>query len=109
MIEPLGNVIGPLVVYLIKRNDDPFVAEQGKESLNFQIMVTIIGIIVFLCYMGSIFAMIVGPRNAWPPPLFVIPLFRALLVFNVAFVALAAVRSYNGGHFRYPLSIRFLR
>ena len=34
---PLGNVIGPLIIYLIKKDEYGFVAEQGKEVLNFQI------------------------------------------------------------------------
>jgi uncharacterized protein len=106
---PFGNVFGPLIVYLIKKDQDPFVAEQGKESLNFQLTVTLMGIIVFICYMASFFAMFLGPRNAWPLPIVVIPLFLALLIFNVACVAFAAVRSYNGEHFRYPLIIHFLR
>ena len=32
---PLGNVIGPLVVWLIQKDKSPFVDEQGKEVLNF--------------------------------------------------------------------------
>ena len=106
---PFGNVLGPLAVYLIQKDLDPFVEEQGKESINFQITVTIIGIIVLLCYIASFFAVILGTHNAWPWPLLVIPCFFALVVFNVACVAVAAVRSYHGDHFRYPLSIRFLR
>ncbi|MEW6113824.1 MAG: DUF4870 domain-containing protein, partial [Thermodesulfobacteriota bacterium] len=36
-----GHILGPLVVWLFKKNDDPFIDEQGKESLNFQISMTI--------------------------------------------------------------------
>ena len=38
---PLGNILGPLIIWLIKRDEDPFVDLCGKESLNFQISMTI--------------------------------------------------------------------
>ena len=38
---PLGNILGPLIVWLIKRDEDSFVDLCGKESLNFQISMTI--------------------------------------------------------------------
>ena len=40
-VIPFGNIIGPLVVWLMRRDDMPFAAEQAKESLNFQITLTI--------------------------------------------------------------------
>lgn len=39
---PFGNIIGPLIVWLIKKEEMPFVADQGKESLNFQITMAIL-------------------------------------------------------------------
>jgi uncharacterized protein len=38
---PFGNIVGPLIIRLLKKNVYPFVNEQGKESLNFQISMTI--------------------------------------------------------------------
>lgn len=38
---PFGNIVGPLIIWLLKKNVYPFVNEQGKESLNFQISMTI--------------------------------------------------------------------
>jgi uncharacterized Tic20 family protein len=106
---PFGNLLGPLIVYLIKKDQDPFIAEQGKESLNFQITVTIIGVLLLLGYIASFLVTIFGTKNAWPWPLIVIPWFVLLAFFDVVYIAYAAARSYNGEHFRYPLSIRFLR
>src|SRR5690242_19907337 len=42
---PFGHIIGPLVLWLIKKDDSPFVDDQGKESLNFQITMTIAGVV----------------------------------------------------------------
>jgi uncharacterized protein len=106
---PFGNILAPLIIYLFKKDQDPFIAEHGKESLNFQITVTIAGIALLLAYVTTFFVTIIGTRNAWPWPLIVIACLVLLLVFDVVNVAVAAVRSYNGDHARYPLSIRFLR
>ena len=44
----IGNVIGPLVVWQFKREDDPFIDSQGKEALNFQLTVTLLHMICWL-------------------------------------------------------------
>jgi len=45
---PFGHIIGPVMVWLIKRNDYPFVDECGREALNFNISMTIYGIVAGL-------------------------------------------------------------
>src|SRR5271154_6446814 len=47
-IIPFGSVIGPLVIWQIKKNEMPFVDDQGKEALNFQITVAIAAIVCFI-------------------------------------------------------------
>src|ERR1017187_1181657 len=103
---PFGNVIGPLVIYLVKKDEDPFIADQAKESVNFQITFSIVGIVLALCYVAGIVAMIASDRKT-PWFLFVPPLWLALGIFDLACVAWASVRAYHGERFRYPLSIRF--
>ena len=44
LVPMIGNVLGPLIVWQLKKDMDPFVDEQGKEALNFQIAVTIAGL-----------------------------------------------------------------
>ena len=90
---PFGNILGPLVIWLIKKNEIPFVDEQGKESLNFQITVAIaIAICIPLCFIViGIFLMI------------------AVGIASLVFVIIAAVKSNSGEHYRYPISIRFIK
>jgi len=90
---PLGNLIGPLVVWLLKRNEIPFVEEQGKEALNFQISMTIYGAVSAILIL-----VVIG-----------IPLLVALIVFDLVMIIVAAVKANNGQHFRYPITIRFLK
>jgi uncharacterized Tic20 family protein len=88
-----GHLIGPLVVWLIKRNDYPLVDEQGKESLNFQLSMTIYGIVsAFLCLI------LIGYL-----------LLPILAVVDLILVIKASIRVSNGEEYRYPFTIRFLK
>lgn len=90
---PFGHLIGPLVVWLLKKNDHPFVDEQGKEALNFQISMTIYALVsaLFVFVVVGIFFLIV------------------LAIVDLILVIVASVKISNGQHYRYPLTIRFLK
>ena len=90
---PFGHIIGPLVVWLIKKDELPFVDDQGKESLNFQISMTIYTIVAF-----ALVIVLIG--------LLLVP---ALLVANIVFVILASVKANTGEPYRYPCTIRFIK
>ena len=87
-----GHLLGPLVVWLIKRADSPEIDAAGKESLNFQISMLIYDIIAFiLCFV------LIG-----------IPILIALWVLNTVFVIIASVKTSQGEFYRYPLTIRLI-
>ena len=76
---PFGNILGPLIIWLIKKDEYPFVDDQGKEALNFQISMTVYLIVsVLLCFVlvGFILLPIVAPMTSqsntvaarMPPP-----------------------------------------
>ncbi len=93
-IVPLfGGAIGALIIWQIKKDDFPFVNEQGKESLNFQISILIYaivsGLLMFVC-IGAF-------------------LLRAVIIFDIVFLIIAAIKANNGFHYRYPLCIRFIK
>lgn len=91
-IVPFGNLIGPLVVWQIKKGQSPFVEEQAKESLNFQLTTTLLVLVCIpLCLV------LIG-----------IPLLLALVVFELVVVITAAIRANEGQSYRYPLCIRFI-
>lgn len=90
---PFGHIIGPLVVWLIKKAEYAVVEEQGKEALNFQISMTIYGIVA----VPLVFVLI-G-----------IPLLIGLIVANLVLIIIAAVKASNGESFRYPCTIRFIK
>lgn len=91
LFTPLGFILGPLIIWLLKRRDDPEIDRHGKEAVNFQISMVIYGLAV--------------TPLAWL--LIGIPLLVLLAVFDFIMIIVAAVRCKNGQAVRYPLSIRF--
>lgn len=91
---PFANIIGPLIIWLIKKDDYTFVNDQGKEALNFQISIAIYVLVslVTLCF----------------PPLFAL-IALALMVVNVVFIIIASIESNKGTAYRYPLSLRLVK
>jgi uncharacterized Tic20 family protein len=87
-----GHMLGPLIVWLIKRDLSPEVDANGKESLNFQISMLIYDIIA-----GILCLVLIG-----------IPILIALWILNTVFVIIASVKTSEGKFYRYPFTIRFL-
>lgn len=91
-VVPLGNIWGPLVVWLIKREQDPEVDAHGKESLNFQISITI-----YMVVSAILVLVLVG-----------ILLLIGFTIFWFVVVIVASIRANAGEFYRYPLTIRFI-
>ena len=88
-----GHIVGPLVVWLLKREVHPFIDDQGKESLNFQISVSLYTLVLLpsLC-------IVIG-----------FPLLIALGIADVILVIVAAIKASSGQTFRYPLCLRLVK
>lgn len=121
---PFGSIIAPLMVYLLKKDDDQFIALHAKESLNFHLSLLLYAVLAFIGWFTAFFAVLAGivahgqPPSTEAPPLWFVPLLfplAPLLTFFVAMVAvfvfmvLAAMAANRGEPYRYPLTIRFVR
>lgn len=91
---PLGNILGPLVIWLIKKDQDALVDETGKEVINFQISVLIYGLVCGLL----VFAFGIG-----------IILMLILLVAVIIFTIIGAMKANEGQLYRYPYTIRLIK
>ena len=92
-ITPSAVLLGPLIVWLVKRDTMPFVADQGKEALNFNITVTIAAII-----SGILTLVLIG--------------FLLLAVVVVGWLVLtimATIESNKGVAYRYPFTLRLIK
>ncbi|MCB1561833.1 MAG: DUF4870 domain-containing protein [Xanthomonadales bacterium] len=93
IIIPFGNLIGPLIMWQIKKNEMPFVDDQGKEAVNFQITVTIAMLICFVLMF-----VVIG--------LLLLPLVGlAALIFTI----IAGIKANEGTAYRYPMTIRLIK
>ena len=92
-VIPFGNIIGPLVIWLIKKDQYEFVDDQGKESLNFQISMTIYFII-----SAILTVILIG-----------IVLLIALAIFDIVVLIIATIKANGGEKYRYPLTIRLIK
>jgi len=93
-VIPLGNVLGPLIVWLIKKDTMPLVNQHGKEALNFQITVLIafvVCIVLTLVLIGFLLMFVVG---------------IGALVLTI----MAAVKVSNGQFdYKYPFALRLIK
>ena len=92
-IIPFASIIGPLVIWIIKRDEMPFVEDQGKESLNFQItmmLATIVSVLLMFVLIGFVLIFVV-------------------LIFQLIVVIIASIKANEGVYYRYPLSFRFIK
>src|SRR6201993_1186888 len=92
LVPVAGHLVGPLIVWLAKRDDSAEIDAHGKESLNFQISMLIYnGIAAILCIV------LIG-----------FPILIALWVLNPVFVIIASVKASEGKFYRYPFTIRLI-
>jgi hypothetical protein len=91
-VIPFGHIVGPLIIWCLKKDTMPFVNDQGKEAMNFQITMTLAFIVAALLIL-----VVVG-----------IVLLPAVWLFDIIVTIIAAVKANEGVAYRYPLSIRFI-
>ncbi len=89
----IGFLLGPLAVWLVKRDTDPFVDENGKEAVNFQITVLIAGAVsavLVLVVIGILMLIVIG-------------------IVAVVLPIVAGLKARAGEVYRYPMTIRFIK
>jgi uncharacterized Tic20 family protein len=89
---PFGNLIGPLVIWQVKK-EMPFVEDQGKEALNFQITVTIAGVVAAILML-----VLIG-----------IILLPIIAIVALVLTIIAAIRANSGEAYRYPFTLRLIK
>lgn len=90
---PFGHIVGPLVMWLIKKDQNPVLDAHGKEALNFQISSILYAIVAFISLL-----VLIG---------FV--LLPIVVLGNLVLTIIGAVKANNGELYRYPLTIRFVK
>lgn len=88
-IIPGIGIFGPLVIWLVKKDESQFVGENARESLNFQITIFLVCLVLI--------ATLIGIFLLW-----------ALGIINVIIVIVATIKASENKIYRYPFSIRLI-
>ena len=89
---PLANIIAPLIIWQIKKEEMPFASDQGKECLNFQI-----SMLIYIIISGILTLILIG-----------FAFLVILYVLNIILTIIAAIKANEGVTYRYPLTMRFV-
>lgn len=90
---PFGSVLGPLVIWLLKRDESAFVDQHGREAINFHLsMALYIILATLLCVI------LIG-----------FPILFVLIALSLVSVVIATVRASDGRSYRYPMTIQFMK
>lgn len=83
-------IFGPLIIWLVKKDESEFVGEQAKEALNFQLSVVLISLLCGITFI-------------------LIPVAIVLGIAGIVFSVMAGVKAYEGEDYRYPYTIRMIK
>lgn len=92
-VIPFGNLIVPIIIWSMKKDEFPAVDAHGKEVINFQISMTI-----WMIISGILIVLLIG-----------IPLLIVLAIVQVVFVIIGAIKADSGQFYKYPLTIQFIK
>ncbi len=117
---PFGHVLGPLVVYLVKGHEYEFVGEHARASLNYQITISILGIVAAIVGVAFTLAFLTNaPPDYAQPPGYGLGLATVwiaigaavllVLLLSIVFIVLGSAAAAAGRSYTYPFAIRFLR
>jgi uncharacterized protein len=94
-----GNVIGAFIAWIVFKDRSSFADDQGKESINFQISLTLYAAIgIAFCFVTFGLGIFV-----------VVPLLGIMSILQIIFVIVAALEANKGVMYRYPATIRFIK
>lgn len=91
----LLNFVGPLVIWLVKKDQYPYVDDQGKEALNFQLTLLILSLVcvaITLVSCGAAFPIVFVP-----------------LILQIVFSIISSMAANKGEYYRYPYNIRIVK
>jgi uncharacterized protein len=96
MVGGVASFVGPLIIWLLRKDTDPFVAEHAKEALNFNIFVTLVVVVSIILSIATLgFGLLLA-----------VPLWLVVGILWLVFTIQGAVRANGGQPYRYPITVR---
>ena len=90
---PFGNLLGPFLVYILKRDESAYIEDQAREALNFQLTMTLaalVSVVLMFVLVGFVTIFVVG-------------------IWWLVGTAIGATKANAGEWYRYPATIRFIK
>lgn len=92
-VIPFGHIVGPLILWSMKKDQMPMVDKHGKASINFQISVTL-----YMIISGILSIILIG-----------IPFLIGFAILQLVGIIIATIKTSNGEEYKYPLTIEFIK
>ena len=109
----VAGAVAALVVWLLKKDDAPFVAEHAREALNFNLSMLLYacaaGALAVVLVGATVFTLGIGLILTLPAGILLALACAGIAVLWLVCSVIATVKAWNGERYRYPLSIRFVR
>ena len=100
IIPGVGHIVGPLLVWLLKRDEAKEIDAHGKESVNYQLSMFIYtAVLSVVCFI--LMFVLIG--------FLLIPLLALLYIADIVLVIIASIQANDGRLYRYPLTIRLIK
>jgi uncharacterized Tic20 family protein len=97
------SFLGPLLIWIIKKDESRFVDYHGKESLNFQL-----NMFIYLVVAGAI-GSIIGAVTCGLGIFLAIPLVAAIAIYSFVMPIIAGVKANSGEYYQYPATFRMIK
>jgi uncharacterized protein len=94
------NIIVPVVIWLLKKDQSAFVSEHGKEAINFQINLSVWALVLGIV-MVVLMIVLIG--------FLLIPVLIALGIAGLILGIIAGIKAYEGNYYRYPFIFRLIK
>lgn len=96
---PFANILAPMVMWLIKKDQSAFIESVGREALNFQITVTLA---IVCCVVAGFATLLVGF-------IVLVPVMILIALADIALCIVAALAANEGREYRFPLCLRWVQ
>ncbi|MFO2461844.1 DUF4870 domain-containing protein [Pseudomonas sp. 15FMM2] len=93
LVFPFGSLLGPLILWQVKKDMDPLIDDQGKEALNFQITVAIAWLVCIVLGFVVIGFLLMG----------------VVVIAALVLTIIAGIKANKGVAYRYPLTWRLIK
>jgi uncharacterized Tic20 family protein len=90
LLPLIGGVVAVLIIWQVKKDDHPFIDENGRRAINFQLSMLIYAVALAITVIG----------------IFLLPL---VAILDIVFTIVAAIRAGDGKYYKYPLTIEFIK